>query len=149
MTRKRTANLMTTSTAALIVAAAPAIAVPQSVIDAIVADLSAQGFTRIEVEIDDEEIEVDAHGAEGEAEFYYSRDGALLSAEHDGDDDDDEEDDDHDDVDDDDDHEDDDDDDADDEDDDDDDGDDDDDDDDDDYDDDDDEDDDEDEDDDD
>ncbi|WP_430449452.1 hypothetical protein [Rhodophyticola sp.] len=76
----KTAKFMTASTAALLIGAAPALAVPQSVIDSIVAELSAQGFQRIEIDIERNEIDVDAYGAGFEGDFTYSRDGQLLDS---------------------------------------------------------------------
>ncbi|WP_375551576.1 hypothetical protein [Rhodophyticola porphyridii] len=76
----KTAKFMTASTAALLIGAAPALAVPQSVIDSIVAELSAQGFQRIEIDIERNEIDVDAYGAGFEGDFTYSREGQLLGS---------------------------------------------------------------------
>lgn len=76
----KTAKFMTASTAALLIGAAPALAVPQSLIDSIVAELSAQGFQRIEIDIERNEIDVDAYGAGFEGDFTYSRDGQLLDS---------------------------------------------------------------------
>ena len=77
---KRT-TLLSISTAALVLGAGSAMAVEQAVIDAIVADLSAQGFTRIEIEVQRNRLDIDAYGGGREGDFYYSLDGVLLSFE--------------------------------------------------------------------
>lgn len=71
-------TLMSASAAALILGAGNAMAVEQAVIDAIVADLSAQGFSRIEIDIERTRLDVDAYGGGQEGDFYYSLDGTLL-----------------------------------------------------------------------
>lgn len=78
----KTFNLFTVSAAALIAGAAHvhAQSVPQSVIDAVVADLSAQGFTRIEIDVERNRLDVDAYGPNREGDFYYTRAGQLLSS---------------------------------------------------------------------
>jgi hypothetical protein len=78
MTFKTTLSSITV--AALLAASGPASAVPQSVIDRIVSDLSAQGFARIEIDIESDYIDVDAYGAGVEGDFYFSRSGVLLDA---------------------------------------------------------------------
>ncbi len=83
----KTANLMTASAAALIAGASASFAVPQSVIDAIVSDLADQGFARIEIEIERDEIDVEAFGAGIEGDFTYSLAGLLLESDVDDDDD--------------------------------------------------------------
>ena len=77
---KRT-TLLSISTAALVFGAGAAMAVEQAVIDAIMADLSAQGFTRIEIEVQRNRLDIDAYGGGREGDFYYSLDGVLLSFE--------------------------------------------------------------------
>ena len=77
---KRT-TLLSISTAALVLGAGSAMAVEQAVIDAIVADLTAQGFTRIEIEVQRNRLDIDAYGGGREGDFYYSLDGVLLSFE--------------------------------------------------------------------
>ena len=77
---KRT-TLLSISTAALVLGAGSAMAVEQAVIDAIVADVSAQGFTRIEIEVQRNRLDIDAYGGGREGDFYYSLDGVLLSFE--------------------------------------------------------------------
>ena len=81
-------SLLGTSALALMLHATPAAAVDQAVIDGIVADLSAQGFSRIEIEIARSGIDVDAYGAGFEGDFEYRRDGTLVRADIDDDDDD-------------------------------------------------------------
>ncbi len=76
----KTFKLITVSAAALIAGAAHAQSIPQSVIDAVVADLSAQGFTRIEIDVERNRLDVDAYGANIEGDFYYTRSGELISA---------------------------------------------------------------------
>jgi hypothetical protein len=51
------------------------------VIDQIVADLSAQGFVRIEIDIErDGTFDVDAYGGGREGDFYFDAAGNLLSS---------------------------------------------------------------------
>jgi len=89
LTTKLTA-LTAASTAALIFGAGSALAVEQSVIDGIVDDLAAQGFSRIEIEVGPLGLDVDAYGAGREGDFYYTRNGWLLSSDIDREDDQDE-----------------------------------------------------------
>lgn len=77
----RTNKLLSASVIALAVAAPASHANTSEVIDQIVADLSEQGFVRIEIDIErDGSIDVDAYGGGREGDFYFDSDGNLLSS---------------------------------------------------------------------
>ncbi|MEM9756170.1 MAG: hypothetical protein AAF914_09260, partial [Pseudomonadota bacterium] len=82
----RTSLVTTTTLLALLAGGASAQSVPQSVLDQIVSDLTAQGFSRIEIDIDDDEIDVDAYGPGISGDFYYSLTGRLLEVDLDDED---------------------------------------------------------------
>jgi hypothetical protein len=76
----KTRTLLTASILALTVGA-PAAQANSEVIDQIVADLSAQGFVRIEIDIErDGTFDVDAYGGGREGDFYFDAAGNLLSS---------------------------------------------------------------------
>jgi hypothetical protein len=80
-TTMKTRNLLTASVLALTVGAPTAFANNSQVIDQIVADLSAQGFVRIEIDIErNGTFDVDAYGGGREGDFYFDAAGNLLSS---------------------------------------------------------------------
>jgi hypothetical protein len=81
-------RLLTSSIIAITVAGSAACAQPQEAIDRIVEDLAAQGFVRIEIDIErDGTLDVDAYGGGREGDFNYDSAGNLLSFEIEEDDD--------------------------------------------------------------
>jgi hypothetical protein len=81
-------RLLTSSIIAIAVAGSAAYAQPQEAIDRIVEDLAAQGFVRIEIDIErDGSLDVDAYGGGREGDFNYDSAGNLLSFEIEEDDD--------------------------------------------------------------
>ena len=75
----RAITLLATTAVALTVGASLAKAAPQDVIDRIVEDLVAQGYVRIEIDIERNGIlDVDAYGGGRDSDFYYDAEGNLL-----------------------------------------------------------------------
>ncbi len=74
-------TLFSASILALIVGAPAVQANTSEIIDQIVADLTAQGFVRIEIDVErDGTFDVDAYGGGLEGDFYYDASGNLLSS---------------------------------------------------------------------
>lgn len=76
---------LTASAIALVAGSVGASAQSQQVIDGIVASLTAQGFSRIEIDIERGGLDVDAYGPGIEGDFYYTRSGRLVSSDIDAD----------------------------------------------------------------
>ena len=78
----QTSRLLSASILAIAVGTSASHAVSSEVIDQIVADLSSQGFVRIEIDIERNGIlDVDAYGGGREGDFYYDAEGNLLRSE--------------------------------------------------------------------
>jgi hypothetical protein len=84
----RAITLLATSAVALAVGASLAKAAPQDVIDKVVEDLVAQGYVRIEIDIErNGGLDVDAYGGGRDSDFYFDREGNLLRVSSERDDD--------------------------------------------------------------
>ena len=78
----QTFKLLTTSAAfALIAGAAQSQSISQNVIETIVDQLSGEGFERIEIDVERDEIDVDAYGSDYDGAYTFSLGGQLLAAE--------------------------------------------------------------------
>jgi hypothetical protein len=81
-TKMRTPRLLSASVIALAVGTTASHAVTQDVIDQIVADLTGEGFVRIEIDIErNGTLDVDAYGGGREGDFYYDSEGNLIRSE--------------------------------------------------------------------